>query len=383
MPSAHTRRVNDEQVLETLQRELSQFTMPADPAPTQVQPVQLDEATIALAEQAAKTPWYASWVTGALIPGGPALGLLMGIYGGSTDVQTWSVFAIILLFIFGPVIGLVWLALFTGHRSRVKYIRKAIDLRRAWAVTGPLASLGPRTILVGNRALNTAHHIRVPDSVRTGQCTVIFADADVGGDQDSASTAGEVLTITDPDGRLIYPRTGAIPTLYQVPVLIASILVSLAFTAACNAQSQTYSDAASRMNEINWAAECTAKNKPGDDCWNWVPGTIAWDGGALVTSGTESTNSSCHSTLSWGKQQQVGYVSIDGIDCRKQLSASPIPARIQVGQSIYKTDKWPPFGESIFTLALIFKVAVVVWVGWPIIHVAAAVIYRLQRGAPA
>jgi divalent metal cation (Fe/Co/Zn/Cd) transporter len=56
---------------------------------------------------------------------------------------------------------------------------------------------------------------------------------------------------------------------------------------------------------------------------------------------------------------------------------------VQVGQSIYKTDKWPPFGDSIFTLALIFKVAVVVWVGWPIIHVAAAVIYRFQRVVPA
>jgi hypothetical protein len=113
----------------------------------------------------------------------------------------------------------------------------------------------------------------------------------------------------------------------------------------------------------------------------------------LVTSGTESTNSSCHATLRWGKQQQIGYVSIDGIDCRKQLSASPIPARIQVlrnyaiqvqvGQSTYKTDKWPPFGDSIFTLALIFKIAVVVWIGWPIIHIASAVIYRFQRVVPA
>jgi hypothetical protein len=384
--------VSDELELEKLQRELDQYTMPADPTPTSVRPIELDDATIALAEQAAKTPWYASWVTGVLIPGGPALGLMMGVYGGSTDVQTWSVFAVILLFIFGPVIGLIWLALFTGHRSRVKYIRKAIGLQRAWGLTGPLDRLGRRTILAGNRALELGHHFQVPDWARTAQCTVIFADANVGADQDSASATGAVIAITGPDGRQIYPRTGAVPTLFQVPVLIASILVSLAFTAACNAQSQTYGDAALRMNDINWSVECTAKNKPGDDCWNWVAGTIAWDGGSLVTSGTESTNSSCHSMLRWGNQQQVGYLRIDGIDCTKQLSRAPMPARlqvlrdyafqVQVGQSIYKTDKWPPFGDSIFTLALIFKLAVVGWVAWPIIHIAAALLYRLRQAIP-
>ena len=392
--------------LERQQRELDQYLMPSaapadvddsdadppDPTPTPIQPVELDDATLALAEHAAHTPWYASWITGALIPGGPALGLLMGIYGGSTDVQTWSVFAVILLFIFGPVIGLIWLALFTGHRSRVRYIRKAIELKRAWALTGPLDTLGRRTILAGNRALNMVHPFKVPAWAHTAQCTVTFADADSGANQDSASATGVVITITGPDGRLIYPRTGAVPTLLQVPVLIASILVSLAFTAACNAQSQTYGDAALRMNDINWSVECTAKNKPGDDCWNWVAGTVAWDGGSLVTTGTGSTNSNCYSMLRWGNQQQVGYLRIDGIDCTKQLSKTPIPARlqvlrnyafqVQVGESIYKTDKWPPFGDSIFTLALIFKLAVVAWVAWPIIHIAAAILYRARQLSP-
>jgi hypothetical protein len=88
----------------------------------------------------------------------------------------------------------------------------------------------------------------------------------------------------------------------------------------------------------------------------------------------------------------VGYLRIDGIDCTKQLSRAPMPARlqvlrdyafqVQVGQSIYKTDKWPPFGDSIFTLALIFKLAVVVWVAWPIIHIAAALLYRLRQAIP-
>lgn len=408
----------DELELMKQQHDLEQYIMPsAAPTPVQAgtavgnsdtgdddddgddalapgQPVALDDAKISLAQEVAKTPWYASWVTGALIPGAPLLALAMGIFAGSSMLIDWSSLAIILLVIFGPVIGSIWLALFLSHRRRVKYIRQAIRLRRAWVLTGSLDHLGRRTVLVANRAIDTLHGFRIPNSARGAQCTVVFADGNVGAANDAAQTGNaQLIAITGPDGHRIYPPTGAIPTVLRVPALIASILFSLAFTNACNAQAQAYSDAATRLRDINAATQCAASNKPSDDCWRWVSGTIAYEGYYTTTTVNGSTNSTCRSILRWESKLQEGDLRISGIDCKTQLSPTPTPCRIQVlrdyaiqaevGQSIYKTDRWPPLGQTAITLALITRLATIAWFAWPIVHIVTSIVYRLRRAISA
>lgn len=359
------------------------------------QPVVLDDAKIALAQAVARTPWYASWVTGALIPGAPLLALAMGIFAGSSMLIDWSSLAIILLVLIGPVIGSIWLALFLSHRRRVKYIRQAIGLRRAWVLTGPLDRLGRRTILVANQAIETVHGFRIPDSAYTGQCTVVLADGNLGAADDSAQTReSQLIAVTGPDGRQIYPPTGLVPSVLRVPALLASVLVSIAFTNACNAQAQAYSDAATRLHDIDAATQCMPSNKPSDDCWKWVPGTIAYEGYYTTTTLNGSTRSTCRSVLRWENKRQEGDLRIEGIDCKTQLTTNPMPARIQVlrdyaiqvqvGQSTYKTDRWPPLGETAITLALITRLATILWFAWPIVHIIASIVYRLRRtiGAP-
>jgi len=222
----------------------------------------------------------------------------------------------------------------------------------------------------------------------------VFADGNIGAAKDSTETGTpQLIAITGPDGHQIYPPTGAVPTVLRVPALIASMLFSLAFTNACNAQAQAYSDAATRLHDINAATQCTASNKPTDDCWRWVAGTIAYEGYYTTTTFNGSTSSTCRSILRWDGKRQEGDLRIAGIDCRTQLSTSPMPGRIQVlrdhaiqvevDQSIYKTDRWPPLGETATTLALITRLATIVWFAWPIVHVVASIVYRLRRAMSA
>ena len=379
----------------TLLTELGRYldpTLETAAAPPQFEEVALDDATLAQARTAAQAPWYASWVTGAMIPGAPLLGLLMGVLGGISPVLDWSEFGLVMLFILGPIIGIIWLALFTGHRDRVAGIRQAISTQRALQVTGPVSALGEKSILVGDRRLDTVHRISVPAWARTAPCTVVFGESIPSSRRRSARNA--VISVTGPDGLVIYPPAGALPFLLAVPSLIASILLSLAFTSAFNAQSQAYSDASTRLRDITNATQCSAASKPGDDCWTWMPGTITWEGGyTRAGSSGETKFSTCRTVLRWGKSRQEGDVRIDGLDCTKQLAAKALPVRIQVlhsyaiqvqlGGSTYQTDRWPPLGRTVDLLARVFQLASLLWVAWPFAHVAISIAYRVRRARSA
>jgi len=382
------------QVLQELQSFLDP-SLETDATAPQVQQFTLDDNAMALASQAARPPWYASWVTGALIPAAPALGLLMGIYGGGVELIDWAELGIVLLVLFGPVIGIVWLALFLSHRGRVAPIRRALDDGSAWMVAGPVAISGPRSVTIGGLQIQALHRPSLPAWVSTAMCTAIFADDNTGPQRYGIPQARRMLiSITGPDGRRLYPEVGALPVLLSVPSVIASVIVSLAFTAACNAQSQTYSTAASYLRDINASTPCTAKSQPGDDCWKWVQGTVAYDYWYSTSTSNGSTNSTCRATLRWGgPHTQTGDLRTGSIDCTKQLTSTPMPARldvlkdyviqVQVGKTTYQTDHWPPLGDSVFTLALIFRIVTVLWIAWPIGHFAWAIAYRARRAMSA
>ena len=93
--------------------------------------------------------------------------------------------------------------------------------------------------------------------------------------------------------------------------------------------------------------------------------------------------------LRWAGGQQQGDIRVDGVDCTKQLVPnSAMPAQIEVvqkfaiqvrvGETVYQTDRWTPAGDTVFPLAMFFRVATLLWLGWPLIHVAAAVLYRVS-----
>lgn len=379
-------------VLEQLQPFLDPTLETSAIAPQATQ-VALDDHTIALARQAARQPWYASWVTAAMIPGGPVLALVMGLFGGGTDLVGWAGLAIVLLVIFGPVIAIIWLAVHWRHRDKTEPIRNALGAKSGWAIQGPIAITGFHTIVAGGMPIDAVHRVSVPDWARTAVCTVVFArdnDADLS-EYGREHNRGVVISIAGPDGRQIYPAVGEVPTLLQGPSLIASILISIAFTAACNAQSQTYANAAAYLRDIKASTPCTAQSKPGDDCWQWVAGTITlneWKD-PYQSKSTTPTSSICKAILRWGNHTQAGDVRSDVADCTQELDTAPMPAKldvlkdyviqVQVGDATYQTDRWPPLGDSVFTLALIFKVVTVLWVAWPIAHLAWSVGYRIWR----
>lgn len=362
----------------------------AESSAAQAEPVALDDATVALATQAMRPRWYASWVTGLLIPAGPALGVLLGLLGGGVEELAWAELGVVFLVLFGPVIGLVWLTLFIGHRDRVRPIRDALDSGTAYSITGPIVQTGSRSIQVADQSMSVLHHLALPRWSRTTACTVTFATGQVGRGR-YRPVVSLAIAILGADRRQLYPEAGPVPTILHVPAVIASVLLSLAFTAACNAQSQTYSAGAAYMRDINGSVPCTATSKPADDCTKWVQGTIAFDYWYQTSSVNGAVSSTCRATLRWAGNTQIGDVRTEGVDCTKQLTSDPMPAKlqviknfaiqVQVGATTYETDRWSPAGNGIFTLALVFQIATIVWVAWPIGHVTWAIVYRLWKAA--
>ena len=52
--------------------------------------------------------------------------------------------------------------------------------------------------------------------------------------------------------------------------------------------------------------------------------------------------------------------------------------QVHVGETVYQTDRWTPAGDTVFPLAMFFRVATLLWLAWPFIHVAAAILYRVS-----
>ena len=384
-------RVSDEgRVL----RELSSFMDPnlgevaATPEPDVVS---LDAATVALAEQVARPPWYASWIGAVVILVLPILLTVAGVIGGDANLTSWGIGGILFLFICGfPLLALPWLALFMGYRDRVRGIRNAIAEQRALSVTGPIVQTGGRSIAVPGFNLSLVHRTSIPGWAKTVPCTVVFADRTA---KAQFGIRGTVISIAGPGGSQAYPPRGAVPALLRAPAIVASILFSIGFTAACNAQSQSYSNAADRMQMIEASADCTKETKPGTDCLKWVPGTVTRLEGYGVTGASPHVNSWCTVMLRWAGGQQQGDVRVGGVDCTKQLVPnSATPAQIEVvrnfaiqariGDTVYQTDRWSPVGDTVFPLAMFFRLATLLWLAWPLIHVATAVLYRFAFPQP-
>ena len=376
-------------------QELSSFMDPnlaPEAAPSEPEAVALDEATIGLAQQVIQPPWYASWVGVVVILVLPILLTIAGFIGGDANLQAWGIGGILFLFVCGfPFLGLPWLALFLNYRDRVEGIRNAISTGRAWSVTGPIVQTGARSIVVPGFNLSLAHRVRLPAWTKAAGCTVIFSEPTPRG---RGVNPGGVISITGPSGRRAYPPTGAIPELLRLPAIAASILFSIGFTAACNAQSQTYGAAADRMRVIETSAVCTKDTEPGTDCVKWVPGTVTRLDGYGRMGASPQVNSWCTVMLRWAGGQQQGDIRIDGVDCTKQLVLNTttkaqvqvvrnFAIQVRVGESVYQTDRWSPAGDAVFTLAMLFRVGTILWFAWPFIHVAAAVVYRWAVPQPA
>jgi len=388
VPRGYPPRVTDEN--DHVLSELSSFMDPnLEPAAATPEPeaIALDDATIALAQQVARPPWYASWIGAVAILVTPFLLLTAGVVGGDQNVQAWGLGGILFLFICGfPILGLPWLALFMSYRDRVGGIRNAISEQRAFSLTGPILQTGGRSIAVPGFNLSLVHRETIPAWAKTVPCTVVFADRTA---KTKFAIQGTVISITGPGGRQAYPRTGAIPALLRTPAIVASILFSIGFTAACSAQSQSYGNAADRMRVIEAAPDCTKDTKPGTDCLRWMPGTVTRLEGYGVTGTSPQVNSWCSVMLRWAGGQQQGDIRVDGVDCTKQLVPnSAMPAQIEVvqkfaiqvrvGETVYQTDRWTPAGDTVFPLAMFFRVATLLWLAWPFIHVAAAILYRVS-----
>lgn len=360
-----------------------------------LQAVELDDATIELARQGARPPWYASWV-GVVMVAGPLLALMAGTFGGQDTLIAIGMFSLLFLSCGGSAFVAIWLVLVIRHRSRVRPIRQAINLRRAWSVTGPVDQVDGM-MSVDNQAFITLRRARIPDWAGTAMCTVVFTDA--GSARDFGSAGQRIaIKITGPSGGLIYPETGLIPEILQVPAVVASILAGIALTAAFNAQTQIYNEAASRLHDIEAATPCTKDSKVGDVCSRWVAGTVEKTGIVSSSSGASPgpVSSSCFVMLRWGSSHQEGEIRTDGADCDQQLAPStwsPMPAQIQlvkgyavqakVGPTAYRTDRWPPYGDTVFALALIFRLGTILWLAWPIVHLVVAILYRVRRAMSA
>ena len=55
---------------------------------------------------------------------------------------------------------------------------------------------------------------------------------------------------------------------------------------------------------------------------------------------------------------------------------------VRVGDTVYQTDRWSPVGDTVFPLAMFFRLATLLWLAWPLIHVATAVLYRFAFPQP-
>lgn len=346
--------------------------------------VPLDDATLKVAREAARPPWYASGLAGIITIAAPILLWLDGSFA-SQGTAIWTILVTGLYPVCGVLfIVLPWLILFLVHQSRVFYLRRAISLRRAWVLNGPIQVIGPKTIVVANRRIATVRPLRLPANAATVQWTVLFADARLDPADSGRIDSAVAVAILDLNSEQVYPTPGAVPLLARAPAIVASVLVSIACTAACNIQSQTYADAATRLTEIRSAAPCDAESKPQDVCSRWVAGTVTWNGGIADS----PVNSVCAVVMRWDRGQQQGDIRIDSSACPGLLADTPVPAQIelvknyviqaQVGPVTYKTDLYPPYGDTVYSIAILFRVATILWLAWPLLHVVAAVAYRLR-----
>src|SRR5690349_1692279 len=210
---------------------------PPRPAPSPPDSIAIDKPRLDIARAAAASPWYASGAVGIALVLGPALFFIDGHLAG----QGLSVWADVLTFfyaIFGvPFLFLPWLALFFLHRYRAHDLRVAIARRRAWRLKGPVRVAGRKAITVAGRTLTTMRPARIPAWAESSTCEVVFADARIA-NPPTATTDGVVISITGPDGRFLYPRLGALPSLLRLPAIIASAAIAFGFTASCNGQAQ-------------------------------------------------------------------------------------------------------------------------------------------------
>src|SRR3979409_612903 len=124
--------------------------------------VALDDATVKLAREAARPPWYASGLTGIITIAAPILLWLDGSYA-SQGTAIWTIMISGLYPVCGVVLlVLPWLVVLLAHQSRVFYLRRAISLRRAWVLNGPIQVIGPKTIEVAHRRIATVRRLRLP-----------------------------------------------------------------------------------------------------------------------------------------------------------------------------------------------------------------------------
>ena len=346
--------------------------------------VALGDATVKVAREAVRPPWYASGLTGIITIAAPILLWLDGSFA-SQGTAIWTIAISGLYQVCGVMfIVLPWLILFLVHQSRVFYLRRAISLRRAWVLSGPIQVIGPKTIVVAHRRIATVRRLRLPANAATVQWTVLFADARLDPADSGRIDNAVAVSIIGPNTELVYPTPSAVPLLFRARAIVASVLVSIACTAACNTQSQTYADAATRLTEIQAAAPCSAESKPQDICSRWVAGTVTWDGGIADS----PVNSVCEVVLRWDSGQQKGDIRIDSSACPGLSTDTLVPAqielvksyaiRIQVGPATYKTDLYPPYGDSVYSIAILLRVATLLWLAWPLLHVVAAVAYRIR-----
>jgi len=346
--------------------------------------VALDDATLKVAREAARAPWYASGWTGIVAVAAPVLLWLDGSFADQgTAIWTSALTGLY------PVCGVMfivlpWLILFLVNQTRTFYLKRAIELRKAWVLTGPIQAVGPKAIVVANQRIATVQRLRLPANAATAQWTVLFADGRLHPADSGRNDGAVAIAIFGPNGERVYPTPGVAPLLFRAPAIVASVLVSIAATAACSTQSQTCAQAATRLTEIRAAAPCNSANTPLDACSRWVGGTATWDGGIADS----PVNSVCQVALRWDSGRQNGDIRTDSSACPGLATDAAVPAQIelvknyaiqvQVGAATYKTDLYPPYGDLVYSLAILLRVATVLWLAWPLLHVAGAVVYRVR-----
>jgi hypothetical protein len=112
---------------------INQFLSPEPQA--EPSSVALDDATLKVAREAARPPWYASGLTGIITIVAPILLWLDGSFAGQ-GTAIWTI-AISGLY---PVCGVMfivlpWVIFFLVHQARVFYLRRAIFLQGLIAVS--------------------------------------------------------------------------------------------------------------------------------------------------------------------------------------------------------------------------------------------------------
>lgn len=362
--------------------------MTGPPAAFPAQAVALDQASLDIAREAARAPWYARGWTAVVLVAAPILVGFDAAYAGEGAFTSTAadVFTFMFIVLFLPFWLIAVFAAFLIVRWRTRNLRLAIGARRAWSITGIASQVDGKTISVAGRAFRTLRFVTIPEWAKSQALTVVYADDSLWSTTDVSWSIGSVIRIDTASGYRIYPETGPIRDIFKTSAVIASVLVSLGFTAACNAQSQGYSDAAGRLTDIKGATPCADASKPGDDCTRWVAGTVTWGG----SSSSSPESSKCPVTMRWPNGSHEGEIRADGAQCEQQLVegvATPVmvellknyPIQVRLGDTVYQTDRWPPNGDAVYVLTWISKLAVFVWLTWPVLHVAGAIVYRVRR----